>query len=221
MRRGLVAYPSPDRRTADRPCPGQGPRRPPGDRRRQPGPPPRRRGTESVRVLEELRTSRHGVERLLAAYDGSPLSADFLDTVISFLFLDPAIAVTRLGVAEEEGPGGQLSEGVERFVEEGAARARELGRVVACRVPRGDPGREIVRAAVEGKFDAIFMSLRGEYRRRGPRPGRRVAPGRLAGPRLGSTRTAVSTRAVADHMPESRRPPLSDRGLGREHPRRV
>ena len=48
----------------------------------------------------------------------------------------------------------------------GVERARELGRIVEFTVARGEPGREIVRAAVEGKFDAIFMSLRGEYRRR-------------------------------------------------------
>ena len=44
-------------------------------------------------------------------------------------------------------------------------RARELGRNVEYRVARGEAGPEIVRAAVEGKFDAIFMSLRGVYRR--------------------------------------------------------
>ncbi len=32
-------------------------------------------------------------------------------------------------------------------------------------VARGEAGPEIVRAAVDGKFDAIFMSLRGVYRR--------------------------------------------------------
>jgi nucleotide-binding universal stress UspA family protein len=51
-------------------------------------------------------------------------------------------------------------------VEKGVERARELGRTVESRVVQGDPGPEIVRAAVEGKFDAIFMSLRGEYRRK-------------------------------------------------------
>ena len=55
---------------------------------------------ESARILAELRKSWHGVERLLLAYDGSPLSADFLDTVMSFL--DPAIAVTLIDVAEDE-----------------------------------------------------------------------------------------------------------------------
>ncbi len=33
------------------------------------------------------------------------------------------------------------------------------------RVARGEAGPEIVRAAIEGQFDAIFMSLRGVYRR--------------------------------------------------------
>jgi amino acid transporter/nucleotide-binding universal stress UspA family protein len=119
---------------------------------------------EAVRILVELRASWHGVERLLLAYDGSPLSADFLDTVMSFL--DPAIAVTLIDVAEEQPEEGDPIEEAKRIVEQGVERARELGRTVDRRVARGEAGPEIVRAAVEGRFDAIFMSLRGEYRRR-------------------------------------------------------
>jgi amino acid transporter/nucleotide-binding universal stress UspA family protein len=120
---------------------------------------------ETAQLLAELRKSWHGVERLLLAYDGSPLSADFLDTVVSFL--DPAIAITLIDVAENNGadqghdPTGEARQVVERGVE----RARALGRQVEWRVSRGEAGPEIVRAAVEGKFDAIFMSLRGVYRR--------------------------------------------------------
>ena len=40
-----------------------------------------------------------------------------------------------------------------------------MGREVEWRVVRGEAGPEIVRAAIDGKFDAIFMSLRGVYRR--------------------------------------------------------
>ena len=50
---------------------------------------------EAEDVLQDAWLRWHGVERLLLAYDGSPLSADFLDTVMSFL--DPAIEVTLLG----------------------------------------------------------------------------------------------------------------------------
>jgi nucleotide-binding universal stress UspA family protein len=120
---------------------------------------------ESAHLLAELRKSWHGVERLLLAYDGSPLSADFLDTVVSFL--DPAIEVTLLDVAEN----GSAAEGLDPtdeakcVAERGMERARALGRNVGWQVARGEPGPEIVRAAVEGKFDAIFMSLRGVYRR--------------------------------------------------------
>ena len=77
---------------------------------------------ETARILSDLRKSWHGVERLLLAYDGSPLSADFLDTVMSFL--DPAIAVTLMDVAEngpKETPG-QIEE-AERVVEVAAERA--------------------------------------------------------------------------------------------------
>ena len=62
---------------------------------------------ESARHLADLRKSWHGVEKLLLAYDGSPLSADFLDTVMSFL--DPAIEVTLIDVAEED-PDGELAD---------------------------------------------------------------------------------------------------------------
>ena len=120
---------------------------------------------ESARILAELRKGWHGVERLLLAYDGSPLSADFLDTVMSFL--DPAIAVTLIEVVEEESSeeGINGSQAANDTMERGVERARELGRTVERLITHGEAGPEIVRAAVEGKFDAIFMSLRGVYRR--------------------------------------------------------
>jgi amino acid transporter/nucleotide-binding universal stress UspA family protein len=120
---------------------------------------------ESARILAELRKSWHGVERLLLAYDGSPLSADFLDTVMSFL--DPAIEVTLVDVVEDGAAehGVDPTEEARHVVERGVERARALGRDVKWRAARGGAGPEIVRAAVEGKFDAIFMSLRGVYRR--------------------------------------------------------
>ncbi len=120
---------------------------------------------ETARILAELRKSWHGVERLLLAYDGSPLSSDFLETVLSFL--DPAISVTLIDVVEPEAredgidPVGTAQDLIEQAVE----RANELGRSVDRLIARGEAGPEIVRAAVEGKFDAIFMSLRGAYRR--------------------------------------------------------
>jgi amino acid transporter/nucleotide-binding universal stress UspA family protein len=128
-------------------------------------PKPGAAGAESALILSELRKSWHGVERLLLAYDGSPLSADFLDTVLSFL--DPAIAVTLFDVAEN-GAAQDATDPIEEarlVVERGAERARALGRDVEWRVARGAAGPEIVRTAIEGKFDAIFMSLRGVYRR--------------------------------------------------------
>ena len=82
-------------------------------------------------------------------------------------FLDPAIAVTLIDVAEDgrRRDGGDPLDEASEVVERGVERARELGRTVEYRVARGEAGPEIVRAAVEGKFDAIFMSLRGVYRR--------------------------------------------------------
>jgi len=120
---------------------------------------------ESAQLLAELRRSWHGVERLLLAYDGSPLSADFLDTVMSFL--DPAVAVTLLHVVEpdEESHDGRTDAEDLEILERGVQRAQDLGRRVTHKAARGHAGEEIVREAVEGRFDAIFMSLRGVYRR--------------------------------------------------------
>lgn len=118
---------------------------------------------EAAQLLADLRRGWHGVERLLLAYDGSPLSADFLDTVMSFL--DPAVEVTLLYVSEAEEDEVQAEAEGRRIIERGADRARELGRRVTFKMSFGDAGEEIVREAVEGKFDAIFMSLRGVYRR--------------------------------------------------------
>jgi hypothetical protein len=121
---------------------------------------------ETAQMLADLRRGWHGVERLLMAYDGSPLSADFLDTVMSFL--DPAVEVTLLNVFEQEDSDDEgvasETEALE-IVERGAVRAGELGRRITYKVATGEAGPEIVREAVEGKFDAIFMSLRGVYRR--------------------------------------------------------
>ncbi|MDG3004525.1 amino acid permease [Paludisphaera mucosa] len=116
----------------------------------------------AAQLLADLRRGWHGVERLLLAYDGSPLSSDFLDTVMSFL--DPAVEVTLLHVAEAE-TGVEAEVEGRRIVERGAERARELGRRVAFKLAHGEAGPEIVHEAVEGKADAIFMSLRGVYRR--------------------------------------------------------
>jgi nucleotide-binding universal stress UspA family protein len=119
------------------------------------------RTSESAQTLADLRASWHGVGRLLLAYDGSALSADFLDTVLSFL--DPMVHVTLIDVTENGGA--SADDPAMRILQAGAERANKLGRSVDFRAAKGDAGPEIVRAALEGKFDAIFMSLRGEYRR--------------------------------------------------------
>jgi amino acid transporter/nucleotide-binding universal stress UspA family protein len=112
----------------------------------------------SARSLAELRASWRGVSKLLLAYDGSSLSADFLDTVLSFL--DPSIAVTLIDVAES----GRAEDEILDTIRQGVNRAQELGRAVEHRVLQGEPGPMIVKVAQEENFDAIFMSLRGEYR---------------------------------------------------------
>ncbi len=116
------------------------------------------RGGLSAKTLADLRGSWRGVSKLLLAYDGSALGADFLDTVLSFLH--PAVAVTLIDVAEDV-----PTDAAREVIRRGVERAGELGRSVESIVVPGDPGPAIVKAAQDGKFDAIFLSLRGEYRR--------------------------------------------------------
>ena len=137
-------------------------------------PKPGAAAAESARLLADLRKSWHGVERLLLAYDGSPLSADFLDTVMSFL--DPAIAVTLIDVAEDgpdgEGPADPVAEANE-VIERGVERARELGRNVDL---QGRPGR--------GRPGDRPRGHRGQVRRHLHEPARRLPPRRHDGLRL-------------------------------------
>ncbi len=127
------------------------------------------RGAMTAQILADLRASWHGVEKLLLAYDGSPLSVDFLDTVLSFL--DPAIAVTLIDIAETRSASSTatpapLETAAREIIQRGVERARELGREVDSLVAQGEPGPLIVQTALEGKYDAVFLSLRGDYRAR-------------------------------------------------------
>ena len=118
------------------------------------------RTAAAARSLAELRASWHGVQKLLLAYDGSSLSVDFFDTVLSFL--DAGVKVTLVDVSEQAGTDGAVM--ASDVVQKGVEHARELGREVDSLVLKGDPGPMIVKAALDGQYDAIFMSLRGEYR---------------------------------------------------------
>ncbi len=117
------------------------------------------RTAAAARSLADLRASWHGVQKLLLAYDGSSLSTDFFDTVLSFL--DHGVKVTLIDISESGTEGeSQVTEVIQRGIE----HAREVGREVESIVLKGEPGPMIVKAAAEGHYDAIFMSLRGEYR---------------------------------------------------------
>jgi amino acid transporter/nucleotide-binding universal stress UspA family protein len=118
------------------------------------------RSAAADKTMADLRASWHGVEKLLLAYDGSSLSVDFLDTVLSFLH--PDVSVTLIDVSEDQGVEGEMA--AAEVIRQGVERARALGREVNAVVARGEPGAIIVKVAQEGRYDAIFMSLRGEYR---------------------------------------------------------
>ena len=95
----------------------------------------------SARILAELRKSWHGVERLLLAYDGSPLSADFLDTVHELPrpgdlgHPDRRRRGPRVGGRHRRRPTA-ATDVIERAVE----RARALGRIVDYRLAHGEAG---------------------------------------------------------------------------------
>ena len=129
-------------------------------------PKPGAAAAEAAFILAELRKSWHGVERLLLAYDGSPLSADFLDTVVSFL--DPAIAITLIDVAEEdaEQDGTDATEEAKQIVERGAERREPWGGTSSGESPAASrPGNRPDRR-------------RGQVRRHLHEPARRVSPRR-------------------------------------------
>ena len=103
------------------------------------------RSPVSARTLAELRASWHGVQRILLAYDGSALSQDFLDTVLSFL--DAHVAVTLIDVAEPESAfarGEPAGMEAGQTVLLGVARAEELGHKVTSRTAIGHAGEVIL-----------------------------------------------------------------------------
>ena len=128
---------------------------------------------ETAQLLAELRKSWHGVERLLLAYDGSPLSADFLDTVMSFL--DPAIAVTLIDVAEDE----LDQDGIDP-IEEAKHRGRARRRAGA----RAGPERRVARRPRRGRPGDRPGRHRRQVRRHLHEPARRLPPRRHDGLRL-------------------------------------
>ncbi len=127
----------------------------------------------TARILAELRKSWHGVERLLLAYDGSPLSADFLDTVMSFL--DPAIEVTLIDVAED----GSSEEGLEPSEE-----ARQMVERGAGTSPRAGPRGPLPRRPRRRRSRDRPGRRRRQVRRHLHEPARRLSPRRHHGIRL-------------------------------------
>ena len=152
-------------RAAVDPGAGQGPRRPARHRRRQPDPQGGRRRRRdrpsSGRAAQELARRRAAapglrrqpLERRLPRHRRQLPRPGGLD--------HPARRRRGRFGPRRNRPGRGSQAG--RRARRGAARA--LGRHVEWRVARGEAGPEIVRTAVDGKFDAIFMSLRGVYRR--------------------------------------------------------
>ena len=153
-------------RAADDPRAGQGPRRAARHRRRQPDPQARRRGRRvgpaSGRPAQELARRREAAPglRRQPALGRLPRHRDELPR--------PG----HRGHADRRRRG-RIADGEPRDPPRRPARSSSAGSsgpassaaTSTYKVVRGEAGPEIVRAAIEGQYDAIFMSLRGVYRR--------------------------------------------------------
>jgi hypothetical protein len=106
-------------------------------------------GERRARSVEELRAAGIGVDRVLLVHQDGPAGLDLFQAVLTML--DPEVT---LGLAVTPTPSADGS--VTRFVEEQSQRLR---RQVTVQSLNGDRGKEIVRLASEGQYDAILLPL--------------------------------------------------------------
>ena len=203
---------------ADRAGAGQGPRRAAGHRRRQPDPPAgraeRRGGADAWPSCGRAGTASRSCSwpttaAASAATSSTPCSAS--STRRSHVTLIDVVGDGTGAAGERRGD--------RRDPPSASSGPASSAATVDSVVVRGEPGPMIVQTALEGRFDAIFMSLRGEYRA------------------LDTIVLATNTRYVLQHAPcrvilgfapsRSSRPPRArprrksrDEGGGKESRRR-
>ncbi len=106
-----------------------------------------------ARTVAELRAAGIGVDRVLLTHDGSPVSSDLFQAVLTML--DPQVA---LGLVSLVSSGPEPLNG-HALIHQDKERAAKLGRELTVHDLHGDLGPGIVRLAHDGQFDLIILCL--------------------------------------------------------------
>ena len=103
--------------------------------------------------IAELRAAGVGISRVLLVHDGTSLSSDLFQGVLTML--DPAVPLAVVPVAPHDT---EPSNG-HGLVHQDQERARHLGRELILLELKAPTGAEIVAEAREGQYDLIILSL--------------------------------------------------------------
>jgi amino acid transporter len=126
-----------------------------------------------ARTVAELRAAGVGVDRVLLVHDGTPVSSDIFQSILTML--DPQVVLDliapRPGKLLVGGPARNANgKNVSRQLDSkdtihvdpivyDQERAEHLGRTLHTHVMSGDWGEAVVRTAREGKYDMIIIPL--------------------------------------------------------------
>jgi amino acid transporter/nucleotide-binding universal stress UspA family protein len=106
-----------------------------------------------ARSVAELRAAGIGVNRVLLVHDGTSISHDLFQSVLTML--DPQVT---LGLAIVPASGLKAEE-VEHAIRFDEARAKQLGRALSIAVVKGETGPEIAKLARDGQYDLVVAPL--------------------------------------------------------------
>jgi amino acid transporter/nucleotide-binding universal stress UspA family protein len=111
-----------------------------------------------AKSVAELRAAGIGVRRVLLAHDGTLISHDVFEWLLTMLSASVElnfVMVPPLDAHATHSPD---------IVERDRAQAVQLGRKLEIKHAELDPGRDIVRLAVEGNYDVIVLPQHEEFR---------------------------------------------------------
>jgi amino acid transporter/nucleotide-binding universal stress UspA family protein len=109
-----------------------------------------------ARTVAELRAAGVGVDRLLMIHEGTPLSSDLFQAVLTML--DPEVVLDLVPLLP---PGDEGVNGYSTLMQD-EERARQLGREMKTHEVTGDVAAAVVRLAREGGYDLIVLPLPAE-----------------------------------------------------------